>query len=157
MITADQLLAHLVGDYLLQSDWMATEKTKRLSVALVHGLAYSLPFLALNPSFAAWATIALSHALIDRYRVARYLVWAKEWLGPGAYWLLLRGALGPYKRGFHRGWPSRWPEASRPPPLAECPTGYGPDKPAWLSVWLLIIADNALHIAVNGLALKYLS
>jgi hypothetical protein len=23
------LLAHLVGDYLLQSDWMAAEKTKR--------------------------------------------------------------------------------------------------------------------------------
>jgi hypothetical protein len=127
MILADQLLAHLVGDYLLQSDWMATEKTKRLDVALFHGLAYSLPFLALGPTFTAWAVIALSHALIDRYRVARYLVWVKEWLSP-----------------------------YRPPPLAGCPTGYGPDKPAWLAVWLLILADNTLHIAVNGIALQCL-
>ncbi len=157
MITADQLLAHLVGDYLLQSDWMATEKTKRLSVALVHGLAYSLPFLALGPSLGAWAVIALSHALIDRYRIARYLVWAKEWIGPGAYWLFLRVPLGPRNRGPHAGWESRWPGAVRPVPRRALRQGIGPDKPAWLSVWLLIIADNTLHIAINGLALKYLS
>lgn len=155
MISADQLLAHLVGDYLLQSDWMATEKTKRLLVALVHGVVYSLPFLALRPSLVAWAVIALSHAFIDRYRVARYLVWAKEWLGPGAYWLLLRASLGP-RKGLRAGWESRWPGATRPDPLAECPTGYGADKPAWLAVWLLILADNTLHIAINGLALKFL-
>lgn len=29
MFTADQFVAHLVGDYILQSHWMATEKTKR--------------------------------------------------------------------------------------------------------------------------------
>ena len=28
MFTADQLVAHAVGDYILQSHWMATEKTK---------------------------------------------------------------------------------------------------------------------------------
>lgn len=126
LVSADQLLAHAFGDYVLQSDWMAREKTSRLSVALMHALVYSLPFLALQPSLAAWLVIVATHALIDRFRLARYLVWAKEWLSP-----------------------------TRPPPLAECPTGYGPDKPPWLAVWLLIIADNTLHVAINGAALRW--
>ena len=156
MIVADQLLAHLVGDYLLQSDWMATEKTKRLTVALVHAFAYSLPFLLLSPSLAAWAVIVGTHAVIDRWRLARYLVWAKEWLGPGLYWLLLWWGLGHPDSGPRAGWPSRWPDASRPPPLADCPTGYPADKPGFMAVWLLIIGDNAMHIFINGAALKYL-
>lgn len=39
------LLAHLVGDYLIQSDWMANEKTKRWWPAWAHALTYGLPFL----------------------------------------------------------------------------------------------------------------
>lgn len=156
MITADQLLAHAAGDYLLQSDWMANHKTSRPGVALVHALTYSIPFTLLNPSLGAWAAIVLSHALIDHYRLARYAVWAKEWLGPGLYWLILRFSLGHPASGPHPGWPARWPEATRPLPLAECPTGYAPDKPSWMSVWLLIIADNTLHVALNGAALKWL-
>jgi hypothetical protein len=127
MIAADQLLAHAFGDYVLQSDWMAREKTSRLSVALVHALCYALPFLLLRPSLAAWAVIVGTHAVIDRFRLARLVVWAKEWLSP-----------------------------VRPPPLAECPTGYPADKPPWLAVWLLIIADNAMHVAINGAALRWL-
>ena len=45
MITADQILAHLIGDYLLQSHWMAQEKTKRSIAAAVHAVSYTLPFL----------------------------------------------------------------------------------------------------------------
>ena len=40
-ITAAQLVAHAVGDYVLQSDWAATEKTKRSLAALVHVLLCS--------------------------------------------------------------------------------------------------------------------
>lgn len=127
LITADQLLCHLCGDYGLQSDWMATGKTKSLPIALVHALFYALPFLLLQPSLVAWLVIFSTHAVIDRYRLARYVVWAKEWLSP-----------------------------VRPPPLADCPLGYAPDKPPWLAVWLLIIADNALHITINGAALRWL-
>lgn len=32
-------------------------------------------------------------------------------------------------------------------------TGYQDDVPAWLSVWLLIITDNTLHLICNGLAI----
>lgn len=125
MITADQLLAHAVGDYVLQSDWMATEKTKRSLAAWAHAFAYSLPFLLLSPSATAWGVIVGTHFLIDRWRLARYIVWLKNW--------------------------------PMTPPWRECTaTGYPPDRPAWMTVWLLIIADNALHVLCNGLALRYL-
>ncbi len=53
MITADQILAHLVGDYLLQSDWMAQRKRTSSSAAFVHAAVYAacfLPILGWNPS-----------------------------------------------------------------------------------------------------------
>lgn len=126
MITADQLVAHAVGDYILQSDWMANEKTKRSAAALAHVVAYSLPFILLGASWLALLVIAGSHFVIDRWRLARYVVWAKNWLGPNRPW-------------------------------AECTaTGYPPERPPWMSVWLLIIADNVLHVLCNGLALAYL-
>lgn len=127
MITADQLVAHAVGDYVLQSDWMANEKTKRSVAALAHVLTYALPFLLLRPSIAALAVIVGTHFVIDRWRLARYVVWVKNFLGPGN--------------------PS-WRACSG--------TGYPPGRPAWLAVWLLIIADNVMHVLINGAALRYL-
>lgn len=129
MITADQLLAHAVGDYVLQSHWMATEKTKRSMAAACHVAMYGLPFLLLRPSIAAMAVILGTHFLIDRFRLARFVIWIKNFLAPS---------------GFNPTW------------TACSGTGYAPDVPAWLSVWLLIITDNIMHIAINGLALKYL-
>lgn len=126
MITADQLTLHLIGDYILQSDWMAQNKTKDHLPAFVHALVYSLPFLVLGPSLPAWVVIFGTHFFIDRYRLARYVVWAKNWLGPNRPWSECKG------------------------------TGYPDDRPAWLAVWLLIIADNIMHIVINGAALRYL-
>jgi Protein of unknown function (DUF3307) len=82
MITADQLTCHAIGDYILQSDWMATEKTKRSIAALVHVLTYALPFLFLRPSVLALFVIVSTHFVIDRWRLARFAVWAKNFLGP---------------------------------------------------------------------------
>ena len=45
MFTANQIVAHLVGDYLLQSDWMAREKHRRLDAAVLHVVFYTLPFV----------------------------------------------------------------------------------------------------------------
>ena len=126
MITANQLLAHAVGDYLLQSDWAANAKTKEHRAAAAHVATYMLPFLLFRPSARAFLIIAATHFLIDRYRLARQVCWLKNCLGP------------------HRPW-------------SECQaTGYPPERPVWLSVWLLIIADNILHVVINGLALRYL-
>ncbi|MFD4210556.1 DUF3307 domain-containing protein, partial [Micromonospora tulbaghiae] len=63
------LLAHLAGDYLLQSHWMATEKSKRWWPAWAHALTYGLPFLLITQSPAALAVIVGTHAVIDRYRL----------------------------------------------------------------------------------------
>ena len=127
MITADQVLAHAVGDYILQSDWMARQKVKHSYAALAHVTTYTLPFLLLTRSPAALFAIAGSHFLVDRYRLSRYVVWAKNWLGTNRPW-------------------------------RECAaTGYPPERPEWLAVWLLIIVDNSMHITCNGLALAYLA
>jgi hypothetical protein len=129
MITADQLVAHLVGDYVLQSHWMAQEKTRRSFAAAVHVACYALPFLLLRPSPLALAVIVGTHFVIDRWRLARFVVWGKNLLAPTA---------------FDRPW-------------SECSsTGYPPDVPPWLAVWLLIIADNVLHVLINGAALAWL-
>lgn len=127
MITADQLVAHAVGDYVLQSDWMANEKTKRSVAALAHVLAYAIPFLFLRPSYAALAVIVGTHFVIDRWRLARFVCWAKN---------------------------APWPGST---PWSDCTaTGYPSARPPWLSVWLLIIADNVMHVLINGAALKWL-
>lgn len=131
MFTADQLVAHCCGDYLLQSQWMADHKGRRHVAALVHAVTYGLPFLLVCPSLVAWLVIVLTHFAIDRWRLARSLVWLKNWLGDPAYWR--RGPL--------------------PPQTA---TGYPDRVPPWLAVWLLIVVDNLAHVVINGLALQYL-
>jgi hypothetical protein len=109
---------------------MATQKTSRSIPALAHVLTYVLPFLIITQSIAALALIAGTHFVIDRWRLARFVVWAKNLIAPSA---------------------------SRTPPWSECTmTGYPPDRPAWLTVWLLIIADNILHIAINAGVLYWL-
>lgn len=119
-------LAHLIGDYLIQSHWMATEKTKRWWPAIAHAVTYGLPFLFVTQSVLALAVIVGTHAVIDRYRLARHVVWAKNQLAP---------------TGF------------RP---AHTATGYPDDTPPWLSFWLLIIADNCLHLVINVAAVVWL-
>lgn len=130
MIWFAALLAHLAGDYVLQSHWMATEKTKRWWPAIVHATTYGLPYLLITQSPSTLTVIIVTHAVIDRYRLARHVVWAKNLVAPKT----------------HRR------------PWTECEaTGYPTEVPAWLAVWLLIIADNTLHLAINATALYWLA
>lgn len=137
MITADQILAHAVGDYVLQSDWMATEKTRRSVAALVHVIIYTLCFVPLTQSPAALFAIASSHFVIDRWRLARYVAWAKN--------VLLDPSTGD-KTLAELG--RDWQRCSA--------TGYAPERPAWLATWLMIIVDQILHLVCNGIAVRYL-
>jgi hypothetical protein len=126
MLALGIVLAHLVGDYLLQSHWMATEKTKRWWPAVAHGVTYALPYTLVTQSPVALLLIAATHVVIDRYRLARYVVWLKNQLGP---------------------------RQARPALTA---TGYPADTPAWLAVWLMIVADNTLHLLINTAAVVWL-
>lgn len=65
-----QLLAHLLGDYALQSQAMADRKTTSLRWACIHAGFYGLPFLALVSHPWQWLVIVGTHAIIDRYKLA---------------------------------------------------------------------------------------
>ena len=122
--TAAQFVAHLVGDYVIQSDRMATEKTRSSLWAAIHAVTYALPFLLITRSPAAIAAIVGAHFIIDRWRLARFVCWAKNAIGGSCH------------------------------PWSECvATGYHKDRPAWLAVWLLIICDNTLHLICNAFAI----
>jgi hypothetical protein len=120
----DPIIAHAIGDYVVQSDWMAAEKTKRHGPALAHAATYAACFLPLTRDWRALAVIGGTHVVIDRWRLAKHVGWAKNQLAPRAY---------------------------RPPHTA---TGYSPDKPDWMAVWLLIITDNTMHVVINRWALR---
>lgn len=152
-----QLLLHLCGDYILQSDWMAQNKTKASWPAAVHATLYSLPFFfVFRPTLIAFLTILVTHFFVDRFRLARYVVWGKNLMGPWYRPVLIFWGAG-LQHGTATAERTRhWVFACPMPPLAECPTGYPANTPVWLSTWLLIIADNTLHLTINYLALRYL-
>lgn len=129
--TANQLLAHLVGDYLFQSQWMADNKAKLWRAAFVHGITYTLAFVFLTHNPLALALICLTHVVIDHYGLARYVVWFKNWF------------LSPVHPEL------AWRECSK--------TGYPERVPPYMAVWLLIVADNTLHLLCNALILYYVT
>lgn len=144
-----QLVLHLIGDYVTQSDWMAQNKTKSTWAAFCHATIYALPFLAIA-SMHAWLVIWGTHLLIDRFRLARYIVWAKNFLAPRHTFVIERVEQGDSAK-LHKirtEWWHQWRDCSG--------TGYHKDSPPWLSVWLMIAADNTLHLAINAAAITWL-
>lgn len=130
MIGLGILLAHLIGDYLLQSHWMACEKTKRWWPAIAHGATYTVPHLIVTQSVWALLVIGGTHVVIDRLRLARFVVWAKNLVGPRSSW-------------------APWPRRREA-------TGYPLATPPGLAMGLLFIADNTLHLAINAAAVMWL-
>lgn len=133
----EQLLCHLFGDYVLQNQWMASNKTSRWWPACVHVGFYMLPFLLfLQPSLSAATVMAVTHLLIDRFRLARYWVqfWGIGCLGSVSTWLLVHVFSG-------HPWPRR-ADAS---------------VPDFLAFWLLIIVDNTFHLTINYVCLTRLT
>lgn len=124
------LMAHMVGDYVIQNDWMALEKTKRWFPAIVHGVTYGLAFIPLlfvfHASVWAWLVIVGTHIVLDHTYAVKHLIWARNQLAPKDY---------------------------RPGHTA---TGFNEGRPDWLAVWLMIIVDNLTHITINTLSLVYL-
>lgn len=129
-----------VGDYVTQSDWMATRKVRRdgetrarcaegWAAAVSHGTVYTLPFLLLTTDPLPLLVIGGTHVLIDRFRLARHVVWARNQVCPAT----------------HRR------------PWADCrATGFPPEMPAWQATWLMVMVDNVMHVLINSLTLVFL-
>mgnify|MGYP001582537638 CR=1 FL=1 len=125
--------AHLVGDYFLQSSWMALRKTHSSWAAGVHAATYGIPFLIFSPTLAAWSFIVVTHFFIDRFQLAKYLVYAQSYLGPAS-------------------WRRPWADCRVTGHLREELGG----PPMWMARWLYIIVDNSAHLALNFVALAYI-
>jgi len=123
----EQLLAHAFGDYVLQSRWMAQNKTHQWMPAIVHGLLYTLPFLLLTTAPGALLAIGVSHTIIDRFRLAKHISWLRDRLAPSK----------------HRV------------PWNEYATPHFGGKPEYLYFWLLIIVDNTIHLTINYVVLLH--
>lgn len=71
------IYAHLIGDYLIQTDWMANGK-KRLSwICAVHVLTYLLPFLFTPLAWWQLALIGAEHFAQDRTAFVPWLMRVK--------------------------------------------------------------------------------
>lgn len=139
-----QLLLHLWGDYILQSQWMADYKRYHWRVATIHAALYSVFFFLIG-DWRAVEVIFGTHLLIDRFGLARYIVYAKNHLAPKRRFMLLLGNNRVYDQE------ARWY------PWEVCTkTGYYDHQPDWLIVWLTILVDNALHLTINYCALRWL-
>ena len=131
-----QLILHLIGDYVTQSHWMAQNKTKSNAAALAHATVYAIPF-SFFVSSQAWLIIWATHFFIDRFRLARLVVMSKNIWGDPDWWNLSNREV--------------WMKMDK----YNTPTGYPEDSPSFLSVWLLIAADNTLHLAINYAAIAF--
>lgn len=116
-----QALLHILGDYITQNHWMAINKTKATLTGylacFIHCVLYSLPFLIIASPMAV-CIIFISHFIIDKYRLALYVVKLKNW--------------------------------------CFTPSGFPEGTPPFLSVWLLFIVDNFMHVILNYFSILYL-
>lgn len=76
------LVGHLAGDYLVQNDWMARNKTSSHLACLCHCLAYTFMVWACSSYWMPWWGVVVcfvAHYPFDRWRWAAYLM--THWSG----------------------------------------------------------------------------
>lgn len=144
-----QLILHLIGDYITQSDWMAQGKIQRSLPALAHATVYTIPFLIITrrplPLFVIWST----HFLIDRFRLAKYVCYVKNFLAPASAFLDTSCGVDGCDCGEGRIIEKyKWEHCKV--------TGYPEELDPFMAVWLMIIADNTMHLAINYCSLRWL-
>jgi hypothetical protein len=142
-----QLTLHLLGDHVLQSEHMAGRKRTSSIWAGFHAVTYSLPFWLLQPSWAAWSVICGSHFMIDRFGLARYVVWAKN-IVFGLWPQRVLGGISKTDQPADDSHRYSWENCRI--------TGYPADIQPWLAGTLIIAADNTIHLIINWASLKWL-
>lgn len=131
------LLAHFIGDYVLQNNAMAKYKTSNTKVAFIHGfiqgLLLEIVVMAFYPNTIWWVVYTiflitwLSHSYIDRYRLAKPIIWAINQIAPKS---------------------ERYPWYK-----AKENNGHSFGTPNYMSNWLMIIFDNTLHLTITFILL----
>ena len=71
------IYAHLIGDYLIQNDWMAQHKKDSSFRCAVHVLTYIIPFLFCGMTWWQLSLIAVQHYAIDRTHFVEWLMRVK--------------------------------------------------------------------------------
>jgi hypothetical protein len=141
------LLCHFVGDFWLQSDWMAMNKGKKTLNCLVHVLIYTACFTVLTLSWKALLFIAVTHFILDRWHIIlKRMIWWKNHFPTMTY--------PPFKycdtTGYYDDSPYntyRYGEEQ----------GFGKPRIFFVTCWLYIISDNILHLICNLIALTLLA
>ena len=84
------LWAHWIGDFILQSDWHATNKSKHNGILLHHVACYSIPLTVIGflvPINFAWILVnAIAHAVTD-WCTSR--VTSKLWVAGERHWFFV--------------------------------------------------------------------
>jgi len=71
-------VAHLVGDFILQNEWMATKKIQSSFVCMVHVLVYLVPFLLCHLEWWQIVLIGSQHFIEDR-KMLFTSFWMRVW------------------------------------------------------------------------------
>lgn len=136
----NQLLCHLIGDYIFQSPYMALNKNNKTIPCLIHCILYTLPFLFLTSDVLALFLIFATHFIEDRFYFMRYVVWLKNHLNPKFKYF-------PFDKCSVTGYYDDWHGGNE----------YEKEvQPKFITTWIYIISDNTYHLACNFLILKYL-
>jgi len=82
------IFAHLIGDYLLQNDWMAKNKKQSHLICLLHIVTYMIPFLFVDINWLQFSLISLQHYIQDRTMFVAWFckITNKFQSGPGIFW-----------------------------------------------------------------------
>ena len=63
------IYAHLIGDYIIQSDWMAKGKKTSSFICLIHVITYLIPFLLTELEYWQIILIGIEHFIQDRTNI----------------------------------------------------------------------------------------
>jgi len=148
----EQLLAHIFGDYFLQSDYLALNKSKRSLPCLVHVIIYTSCFLLLTLSWKALLVIGATHFILDRFHTPlKRLIWLCGHLNPTL-------SYPEYGKCDVTGYYDDSGFTTIKPTSGDGSTErFHKPRLFCISIWLYIIHDNFLHLLINYMALKYLS
>lgn len=128
-----QILLHLLGDFFLQNDWMATNKAtysrEGWIACIIHCLLYAIPFGICYGNAYIFLLVLITHFLVDKFTLARFVTkfinwrWERDWGGTN------------YSHDL----------------------GFDHERPPYITVWIHIIRDNTIHIAGNYFIIMSLS